>query len=101
MPISGWIVTLASDADQAARALRELCSHPCIELGAAAPGAMQRFPVVVDTPDEAQNEALWVWLGELPGVLHVDVVCAYPEPPLPAGLGSSPALPTARDQSFE
>lgn len=72
MPISGLVLTLSQYEADRASALAALRDHPALALGAA---AAHRLPVVADTPDCVEDQALWDWLHALPGVLFVDLVC--------------------------
>lgn len=72
MPVSGLVLTLSRNETDRASALAALRDHPALALGEA---AAHRLPVVADTPDSVQDQALWDWLRELPGVLFVDLVC--------------------------
>lgn len=70
MPISGIVITLASNAPIEAT-IRALRRERALE-----PGAREgrKIAAVLTTDSDAHNRRAWNWLNELPGVAHVDVV---------------------------
>lgn len=74
MPISGLAITLSDNEPQAAATLKALASHPAITLG---PQMGRRVPVVVETAGSHEDQAVWQWIHDLPGVQFVDVACVH------------------------
>lgn len=71
MPISGFSITLAEDDAAAQASLDVMARDGRLEIG---PRGGRRVAVVGETPTTYEDRALWMWLNELPGVAHVDVV---------------------------
>jgi len=71
MPISGLMLTLADDASLAGEALGAIAGERRIEVGDR---EQHRLAVVVDTRTREEDQQLWRWLNDLPGVRFVDVV---------------------------
>ena len=71
MPISGMLVTLASDHALADAALRAIGNHDCIELGVR---DGRKLATVIDAPNAHEDRRLRVWLDDLPGVEYTDVI---------------------------
>jgi nitrate reductase NapAB chaperone NapD len=82
VPVSGLVLTLSRDPDDAAAALCALRGHPAIEVGRA---QGQRLPIVADTRAEEEDKAVWEWLHTLEGVLFVDLVSADSSDDPPGG----------------
>jgi hypothetical protein len=74
LPISGLLITLAGDPRASEGAVSALRADHRIVLGER---SGPRLPVVVDTPDRETDRRLWRDLNEHPGILKVDLVCAY------------------------
>ena len=74
MPISGLVITLDSNEDAAQRAIRQIDARPTFEAGVR---QRHRLPVVLETPDRGTDKREWQWLGDLGGVVHVDVVFVH------------------------
>lgn len=72
MPVSGLVLTLSPNRNDREFALARLQEHPRLQIGHA---EWQRLPVVVDTPSDEEDKALWAWLNDLRGVLFVNLVC--------------------------
>jgi hypothetical protein len=73
MPVFGFVLTLAGDAEQRGLALQALAHEPGLSLGAP---QMLRLPVVLEiAPAEPQEDRIARWL-RLPGVVHVDYAFA-------------------------
>jgi len=72
MPVSGLVLTLTDAAPLRAQALATVREHPAVDVGEPHGG---RVPIVVDTPDSSADRDIWEWLGAIPGVLFVDLVC--------------------------
>jgi hypothetical protein len=73
MPTSGLVISTSHVADLPAvwAALSERHEVTCGEpLGG-------RLPIVTETASKAEDQALWDWLWELPGVAAVDVAFIY------------------------
>jgi hypothetical protein len=70
MPISGLVITLER-LESRTPLLARLEADPRISVG---PPQGLRLPVVTDTPDSEEGEALVRELFSLPGVCFVDVV---------------------------
>lgn len=70
MPVSGLVITFDRDAIEFEESLRQLREQPCIELGAC---QGPRLAVVVDSDSRTNDEVIWRWVHELPGVAMVDV----------------------------
>ena len=73
MPIVSAVLTLSSDPVLRLQALARLGQDP--QLSAAALH-QDRLPVVLDTPDRAQDKAAWERIEALPGVTHIELVFA-------------------------
>lgn len=71
MPVSGLVLTLSAEPGQDDRALRALAGHPMIDIGDR---QGPRLPIVVDSPTDEEDKAVWEWLHQCPGVLFVDLV---------------------------
>ena len=74
MPISGLILTLADQPQEAEQALRDLAGDKRFELG---PRTGQRQPVTLATQDSAEDKDCWHWLQSHPGIGFVDVACVF------------------------
>lgn len=72
MPISGLVISLTGEAQLRARALATIREHPSIEVGDA---HGSRIPIVVDTANQEADLEVYEWLGSIPGILFVDLVC--------------------------
>ena len=66
MPVVGAVLRLVPDPTQRADALARLRQDPRVTLGAL---AAPHLPVVVDTPNQAEDDAFWADLEGVPGVL--------------------------------
>lgn len=71
MIVSALVLTLSEDPSARARALDELGRHPRLSLGDL---LALRLPVVAENDDAGQGASLCEALGEVPGVVRVDVV---------------------------
>ena len=70
MPISGLVLTLSPDGPAREALLSELAGDERIILGdLVEPGGV--LPIVTETVDEQEHEALWDHLVRQPGVLQV------------------------------
>jgi len=72
MPVSGLVLTLSREESCRREALSALYEHASIAIGEL---VAHRLPIVVDTPSCEEDQAIWEWLQELPGVVFVDLVC--------------------------
>ena len=72
--ISGLVATLNTDAELAQSALQAIGLRPTLELGLQV-GC--RLPLVLETATPAESHDLTDWLGELPGIEHVDVAYVH------------------------
>ncbi len=70
MPVSGIVVTLASEIEQRERAMDALRKHPCVTLGEA---VETRLPIVTDTETMDEHEEVWSQLEKIEGVLQVQL----------------------------
>lgn len=70
--ISGIAITLSVDPELARRAVSVLAADPELTLG---PRAGSRQAAVLETAD---SERAWERILAIPGVLHLDLACAYP-----------------------
>jgi len=88
MPVSGLVLTLTDAAPAREQALATVRSHPAVDVGEPCGG---RVPIVVDTLDSEADKEMWEWLGALPGVLFVDLVCtdSSADPPHDAALAGA------------
>ncbi len=71
MPISGLLVTLASDHALADAARQAIGNDKLIELGVC---DGRKLAAVIDAPDANEDRRVRAWLDELPGVVYTDVV---------------------------
>lgn len=71
MIVSALVLTLSDDPSARARALEELGRNPRLSLGEL---LERRLPVVAENDDAGQGASLCEALGEVPGVVRVDVV---------------------------
>jgi nitrate reductase NapAB chaperone NapD len=71
VPISGLVVTFTNETNQFTETLEQLAAHPAIDLGDA---SGTKLAIVVDTPSRIEDQDLWGWVHNLPGVERVDVV---------------------------
>jgi len=74
MPVCGLVAILDQDRGRARRAQEALDVHPAITLGDL---QGDRLPIVTDTPTLDDDKALWAWLKNQEGILHIDVVYAH------------------------
>ena len=77
MPISGLRITLSRNQEHAQRAIDALRCEPAVEVGVRSD---QHLAIVLDTPDETTNRAVWQRLHSLRGIEHVDVTFASIDP---------------------
>lgn len=73
MPIVSAVLTLSQTPTLRAATLATLRSTPAVTLGEA---HGDRVPVVLDTPNRAQDKAAWYALESLPGVTFIELVFA-------------------------
>jgi hypothetical protein len=73
MPIVSAVLTLSQTPTLRVATLTALRSTPAVTLGEA---HGDRVPVVLDTPDRAQDKAAWDALESLPGVTFIELVFA-------------------------
>ena len=71
MPVSGLVITLASDDASASAALASLEADGRLELGVR---RGRRVAAVADTHSPQENKSLWQSLTACDGIAHVDVV---------------------------
>lgn len=89
MPVSGLVLSLTDDAPQRALALAALHEHAAIEVGEA---HGSRIPIVVDTANQETDMEVFAWLGSVPGILFVDLVCTDSSEDGAGGARSAPAV---------
>ncbi len=70
MPISGLVVSLASDPLLRDSALAAIRQELRIEIGTI---KLHKMAIVVDTQSTDEDKQIWEWLNTLPGVTFVDV----------------------------
>jgi hypothetical protein len=90
--ISGLVATLTADAELAQSARHAIGKHQALE-----PGQQDgcQLPLVLETATPAESHDLTAWLGELPGVEHVDVVFVHLDEDwvdVPAFMNPSPSI---------
>lgn len=73
MPISGLVISLAKASTLQNDTLRQLENDPRIEIGQR---FMGRLAIVAETDSRQEDKAVWSWLEEMPGVVHVDLAFA-------------------------
>lgn len=74
MPVSGLVITLRGNGDDARAAARQLAAHGAITLGEA---QGRKLPVAVDTSSRTEDKRVWEWLQSHPGIEFVDVISVY------------------------
>ena len=74
MPIGGLVISLVSDQEAAAEALRMLALQADIELGETPEDGAGRLPAVLDSPSAEASEARVRELGSHAGIYQIDVV---------------------------
>lgn len=73
MPICGAVLHLSGEWKRRKAALEALARDPRLTLGEA---NGNRLPVVLDTRDQREDDALWRELLAIDGVMHADVIVA-------------------------
>ncbi len=70
MPVSGLVVSLVPDPSQRRDALAKIAAHARIEVGQDDGHCVA---IVTDTPSAQADKALWDWIYQIPGVIHLEV----------------------------
>lgn len=70
MPISGLVITLDAATEDHDRTIAELEAEPAIEIGTR---SGHKCAIVIDSPSKADDQKLFTWVRDLPGVADVQV----------------------------
>ncbi|TWU04627.1 chaperone NapD [Stieleria varia] len=70
MPISGLVITFASQVEEHSAAIESLHEVPEIEIGNA---SGSKLAIVVDSADKRRDQQIWNMVRELPGVIDLAV----------------------------
>lgn len=78
MPISGLVISMVNQPQSQRDTIQSIASDSRIEIGVVESG---RVAIVSETESSQEDKALWQWLQELPGVVHIDLAFASVEDP--------------------